>query len=141
MTFTTLDELELPPAGSRWVVRRKAAVVNAARAGRLSLPATIGLAIAGPSHGAGGPFDGVYAGTRVRTAGPPQTCPTEEEVSIDISGSTLKLTNSFNQTDVEGTGNVYIKGRITGDTIDADVINFPRDCQHHWHLTKQPRNQ
>jgi hypothetical protein len=26
---------------------------------------------------------------------------------------------------------VYIKGRITGDAIDADVINFPRDCQHH----------
>ena len=37
MTVTTLDELELPPAGSRWVVRRKVAVVNAVRAGRLSL--------------------------------------------------------------------------------------------------------
>jgi hypothetical protein len=123
----------------------------------LAIYATICLATAGPSHGARGSFDGVYAGTRVRTAGPPQTCPTEEDVSVDISGSTLKLTNSafqgfsigfqpdphgnFNQTDVEGTGSVYIKGRITGDTIDADVINFPRDCQHHWHLTKQPSKQ
>jgi len=123
----------------------------------LAICAMICLATAEPSHGAESPFDGVYAGKRVRTAGPPQACPTEEDVSVNISAPTLKLTNSalqgfligfqpdpngnFDQTHVEGTSSVYIKGRITAGTLDADVINFPNNCQHHWHLTKQPRNQ
>jgi hypothetical protein len=72
-------------------------------------------------------------------------------VSVKIHGDTLTFTDSllrnvvigfephqdgsFNRiyTDIGG-GTVLIEGRITGDVLEADVINSP--CEHHWRLKK-----
>jgi len=113
-------------------------------------------AIAGQSWGAGGPFDGTYKGKKLRIDGTAEMCPAEEDVSVTINGSTSKFTDgryrdyeiplavdkggSLDKTQIfEGTI-VSIKGRITGDTLDADVQDFASDykCKYHWHLTKQP---
>jgi hypothetical protein len=90
----------------------------------------------------------------VRIDGVPQACPAEEDVSVAIHGPVLKFTNgqltyemtlhpdidgSFHQTTVAGGTTVNIEGRIAGDTLDADVVNFANQCKHHWHLTR--RNQ
>ncbi|MBV8092687.1 MAG: hypothetical protein JO110_05565 [Acetobacteraceae bacterium] len=114
------------------------------------------LAAAGPTSGAGKAFDGVYTGKRLLTKGPAESCPVEEDVSVTIRGDTLTFTNSalrnfaigfnphpdgsFNETYVDiGGVNVFIQGRITGDSIDADVTNAV--CEHHWHLKKEHRGQ
>jgi hypothetical protein len=72
-------------------------------------------------------------------------------VWVTIQGETLSFTDSalrnvvigfephqdgsFDRiyTDIGG-GTVLIKGRITGDELEADVINSP--CEHHWRLKK-----
>jgi hypothetical protein len=96
-------------------------------------------------------FDGIYTGKRSLIKGSGQVCPVKEDVSVTINGETLSFTNSvlkkfvigfypredgsFSQTyDDEGGDEVRIQGRITGDVIEADVINPP--CEHHWRLMK-----
>ena len=78
-------------------------------------------------------------------------CPAEDDVSVTISGETLKFTNSalkdyvmpfdpaldgsFGETHTDEGGAVaHYHGRIIGDLIDADTQN--RDCEYHWHLKK-----
>ena len=110
------------------------------------------LAVAGPAWGAGNTFDGVYTGKRVLTKGQSPQCPPEGAVSVTVHGDTLTFTNSTLQnagmgfdpdpdgafseayTDIGG-ADVNVQGRITGDTLEADVSNGP--CEHHWHLTKE----
>jgi hypothetical protein len=111
--------------------------------------------IAGPASAAGNSFDGVYIGKRSLTKGPTSSrCPAEDPVSVTIHGPQLKYTDSalkefviafdpqpdgsFDQTyeDVGGT-TIFYKGRVAGDSIDADVTNYATECTHHWHLTKQ----
>jgi hypothetical protein len=112
----------------------------------------IGLAITEPVLSAGNTFDGVYAGKRVLTKGPNRACPTEDDVSVTIKGSALQVTTSrlrahpmgfnahpdgsFGQISSGGPGGylVFIRGRIRGDVLDADVAD--RNCEHHWHLTR-----
>jgi hypothetical protein len=115
----------------------------------------IGL-VAGPALGVEHKFDGVYSGKRSLVKGSGPTCPAEESVSLTIRGETLTFTNSvlkkftiafypnpdgsFGQIYVdEGGDTVNIKGRVTGDVIEADVTNPP--CAHHWHLQKEHRGQ
>src|SRR5262249_54792617 len=79
-------------------------------------------------------------------------CPTQEDVSVTITDGILTFTNSalrnfamgfephpdgsFSQMHVDIGGDVVdIRGRIVGDTLDADVANAP--CEHHWHLQKK----
>src|SRR5262249_37719471 len=52
----------------------------------------IGVAVAGPALSAD-TYDGAYAGTRVLTKGPDQTCPAKEDVSVTVHGDTLTFTN------------------------------------------------
>jgi hypothetical protein len=97
-------------------------------------------------------FDGVYAGTKVLTKGPSSGCPTTEDVSITITGSVLTFTDSelrsfpidfeprpdgsFDEISINlGGTTVDIHGRVTGSSLEADVINPP--CVHHWHLEKK----
>ena len=51
------------------------------------------LALSGPALHAGTTFDGVYTGKRVLTKGSGPACPTEEDVSVTITGETLSFTN------------------------------------------------
>jgi len=113
------------------------------------------LAITEPTMGAGSPLDGDYAGKRSLTDGSPSAqCPAEDDVSVTISGQKLTFTNSavknfgigfdpgsdgsYEQIFTEkGSATVFIKGQITGDTLDADVKNYVTGCTHHWHLTKE----
>jgi len=108
---------------------------------------------AGPALGAepGHKYDGVYTGKRSLTKGAASpTCPVEDDVSVTIHGETLTFTNnvltkftiyfdprqdgSFDQITDQGGIAARIKGRITGDVIEADVNNRP--CEHHWSLKK-----
>jgi hypothetical protein len=109
---------------------------------------------AGPALGAepGHKYDGVYTGKRSLTKGTASPrCPVEDDVSVIIHGETLTFTNSvstkftisfdprqdgsFDQIyGGQGGTAVRIKGRITGDVIEADVNNRP--CEHHWSLKK-----
>ena len=108
---------------------------------------------AGPALGAetGHKYDGVYAGKRSLTKGTASpTCPVEDDVSVTIHDETLTFTNkvstkltipfdprqdgSFDQISNRGGTAVRIRGRITGDVIEADVNN--RSCEHHWSLKK-----
>jgi hypothetical protein len=117
---------------------------------------TLCLAIAGQSWGAGGPFDGTYKGKKLLADGAAEQCPAEEDLSVTIKGTALTLTDSrfrdFNimlavnkdgsldKTVIAEGSMAVIKGRITGDTLDADVQDFATEhnCKYHWHLTKQP---
>ena len=111
------------------------------------------LTVAGsPVLSAENTFDGDYTGKRVLTKGSADpTCPAEDDVSVTIHGETLSFTNSaarnigvgfyprqdgsFHQTYASAGGAaVDIRGRVTGDVIDADVKNPP--CEYHWHLNK-----
>lgn len=109
------------------------------------------LAVSGPALHAETTFDGVYTGKRVLTKGSGPACPTEENVSVTISGETLRFTDgslrsfvlafhphqdgSFSQIHADiGGDSVLIQGRIAGDALEADVTN--RACEHHWHLKK-----
>ena len=77
----------------------------------------------------------------------------QESVSVIITGSTLKFTNSewrdlpmrFSPRpdgsfggSVEDPGGhvVNVRGEATGTAIDADVSNYGTGCAHHWHLEK-----
>jgi hypothetical protein len=113
---------------------------------------TLCLAVAATSFAADGTYDGTYTGKRVLTEGAATSdCPAEDNVTVTIKGIILKFTNSdlnyemtlepaadgsFHQSTVSGGTTVNIQGRITGDTLDADVVNFGNRCKHHWHLTK-----
>jgi hypothetical protein len=119
----------------------------------LVISGTLCLAVTGSSLGAEAPYEGAYAGKRVWMEGSRQSCPAEDDVTVTIKGSILRFTNSalqdfditlepgsdgsFAQTSVRGGTTVSIRGRITGGTIDADIVNFANQCKHHWHLTKQ----
>jgi hypothetical protein len=108
------------------------------------------LAVTGPVVGAA--FDGTYTGKMVLTKGNASSCPTQEDVSVTITDGIMTFTNSalrnfamgfephpdgsFSQVHVDIGGDVVdIRGRIVGDTLDADVANAP--CEHHWHLQKK----
>jgi hypothetical protein len=111
------------------------------------------VAVLGSSPRAEGQYDGTYTGKRVLIEGAAANdCPAEDNVTVTIKGMLLKFTNSelayemtlepaadgsFHQTTVSGGTTVNIQGRITQDTLDADVVNFGNRCKHHWHLTKQ----
>ena len=119
------------------------------------------LAITGPASAAGNTFDGVYTGKRLLTKGPTSAqCPAEDPVSVTINGRSLTATftnsalkdfaigfdpqpdGSFDEAyDDVGGASIFIKGRIAGDSIDADVTNYSTTCTHHWHLTKQRQGQ
>jgi len=113
------------------------------------------LAIAGPSLGAGGSYDGTYTGKRVLTDGQASNlCPAEDDVTVTIKGNVLKFTHSrlqdyeitfapaadgaFGQISTGGGITVDIQGRVTGDTLEADVNNIPTQCKYHWRLRKKP---
>jgi hypothetical protein len=111
----------------------------------------IGLAAAGPTLGAD-TFDGAYTGKRVLTKGSSPQCVPSDDVSVTIQSGALTFTNSalrdfsigfdphqdgsFRLMSVIGGDAVFIRGRVVGDVLDADVTNGP--CEHHWHLTKNP---
>lgn len=116
--------------------------------------AIICLAATGPVLRAESTFNGVYTGERVLTKGSGPTCPTGENVSVTIQDGELTFTNSvlqnfalgfdphpdgsFTETYMDvGGAVVYIRGRIVGDLLDADVTSA--SCEHHWHLKKDPR--
>jgi hypothetical protein len=120
--------------------------------------ALICVAVSEPLYGAESTFDGVYAGKRVRTDGPPHLCLAEENVTVTITRDILKFTNgalqnftlsfepkedgSFKETyDNISSSTVLVEGRIVGDTLDADVFNLSTNCKHHWHLTKEQKKQ
>jgi hypothetical protein len=118
----------------------------------------IGIAIAGPSAKAQSPYDGVYKGTRERTEGPAESCPTKENVTVIINGRALRFIDStlqrsslefepdangaFNITyNILGNTNVVIKGHATATSLEADVTNSSTKCRHHWHLAKEHPGQ
>jgi hypothetical protein len=98
-----------------------------------------------PALGAKHTFDGVYSGKRMLTKGSGgPSCPAEDNVSATIHGATLTFTNSaLKQFAVsfypsqdgsfgeiyqgEGGTTVNIRGRIIGDVLEADVINYDSD--------------
>ena len=107
------------------------------------------LGVAAPAAMAG-PFDGTYTGRRVLAKGDP-SCPAEDSVSVAIKGGTLTFTDSnakdytisfdphpdgsFAQLSANIAGTlVNIRGRVTGNVLDADVSSA--HCQYHWHLQK-----
>ena len=109
------------------------------------------LGLAAPPATLAGSFNGNYTGKRVLTKGDNPSCPAEDDVSVTIQDGTVTFTNSalnnfgigfdlqpdgsFNEIDTEmGGAVVTIRGRIVGNTLDADVINGP--CQYHWHLQR-----
>jgi hypothetical protein len=109
------------------------------------------LANLGPALGVENRLDGIYIGKRTLTKGSGPMCPSEDNVSVNIHGETLTLTNSmvqnfvmgfhprrdgsFRQSHVHSGGAfVNIKGRIIGDLMEADVTNPP--CEYHWQLKK-----
>ena len=111
------------------------------------------IVIAGPALGATNSYDGTYSGERSLTTGETPYCAGRESVSVVITGSTLKFTNSewrdlsmrFNpRADgsfggaLEDPGGhvVDVRGEATGTAIDADVLNDGTGCGHHWHLEK-----
>ena len=111
------------------------------------------IVIAGPALGATNSYDGTYSGERSVTTGATPYCAGRESVTVVITGSTLKFTNSewrdlsmrFNpQPDgsfggaLEDPGGhvVDVRGEATGTAIDADVLNYGTGCGHHWHLEK-----
>jgi hypothetical protein len=107
---------------------------------------------AGPDPGS--TSNGIYTGKRVLTKGPTPLCPAEDNVSVTIRDGTLSFTNSelrnfvmgfhpdpdgsFVLTYVDrGGATVAIQGRITGASMDADVVNYATACEHHWRLRKE----
>ena len=119
-------------------------------------PAICGIVlfgVAAPPATLGASFDGTYTGKRVLMKGNTPSCPAEDNVSATIQNDTVIFTNSalkdfgigfnvqpdgsFSEVDTETGGAVVtIRGRIVGNTLDADVVNGP--CEHHWHLQKVP---
>jgi hypothetical protein len=115
------------------------------------------LVVAGiPAVAAEHTFDGVYFGIRVLIKGSGPMCPAKDNVSVTIHGQTLIFTNSALKkfaitfgpnhdgsfSDVytdQGGDTVNIRGRVSGDVIEADVTNYATNlpCEHHWHLKKE----
>lgn len=131
----------------RWSRRERRVVV-------FGICAMTCLVLARPALSGRDTFDGVYTGKRVLTKGSvgPE-CPANDDVSVTIHGETLSFTNSalrdflidftphrdgsFNQTYIdEGGAAVEIRGRVSGDVIQADVRNTSSGCEHHWHLKR-----
>jgi hypothetical protein len=115
------------------------------------------LAVAGSAMGEN-TFDGVYTGNRVLTSGSTAVCMAADNVSVTISGHKFSFSDSLVQDftiafdaspdgsfaetyqDIGG-GTVTIKGRVTGDIMEADVSDDSTACVHHWHLTRQHQGQ
>ena len=113
------------------------------------------IVVAGPALGATNSYDGTYSGERSVTTGATPYCAGRESVSVVITGSTLKFTNSewrdlpmrfdprpdgsFDGAFEDPSGHVVaVRGEATGTALDADVRNYGSGCEHHWHLTKHP---
>jgi hypothetical protein len=109
------------------------------------------IVIAGPALGAADSYDGTYSGQRFPTSD--ASCAGQESVTVVITGSTLKFTNSqwrdmpirfnpgpdgsFGGAFEDPSGDVVdVRGKATGTAIDADVFNYGTGCEHHWHLDK-----
>jgi len=114
------------------------------------------IATAGPALGATISYDGTYSGRRSPTIAGTPSCAGQESVTVIITGSTLKFTNSewrdipfkfnpepdgsFSGVLEDPAGHVVgIRGEATGTAIDVDVFNYGKGCEHHWHLEKAPR--
>jgi hypothetical protein len=113
------------------------------------------LTVIAPALRAESTFDGVYTGKRVLTKGSGQLCSAEDDVSVSIKGNALTFSNSivktytlgfnpnpdgsFSQISNSGGNIVEIRGRIVGDSIEADVTGLT--CEHHWHLKKEHQGQ
>jgi hypothetical protein len=123
---------------------------------RTMLPVMACIIIAGLTLGASNSYDGTYAGKRSLTDGNTPFCAGQENVTVTITGSTLKFTNSewrdmpmrFNPRPNGAFGGSFedpgghvvdVSGEATGTAIDADVLNYGNGCGHHWHLEKVPR--
>ena len=119
------------------------------------LAAMVGIVMAAPALGATNPYDGAYSGERVLTNGATPFCAGQESVTVSITGSTLKFTNSewrdlpmrftprpdgsFGGGFEDPSGHVVnVRGEATGTALDADVLNYGSGCEHHRHLTKNP---
>jgi hypothetical protein len=114
------------------------------------------LILAEPAISAEDAFDGNYTGERVLTKGPVPPCAAKDNVSVTIQAGTLTFTDSllrnvvigfephqdgsFNRiyTDIGG-GTVLIEGRVTGDVLEADVINGPSLVIGSMHSTQRHR--
>jgi hypothetical protein len=111
------------------------------------------IVIAGPALGAANSYDGTYSGERILTNGATPYCVGPESVTVSITGSTLKFTNSewrglpmrftprpdgsFGGAFEDPSGHVVnVRGEATGTALDADVRNYGSGCEHHWHLEK-----
>jgi hypothetical protein len=111
------------------------------------------IVIAGPTLGATNSYDGTYSGERSLTNGVTPFCVGQESVTVIITGSTLKFTNSewrdlpmrfdprpdgsFGGAFEDPSGHVVdVRGEATGPAIDANVFNYGNGCEHHWHLEK-----
>src|SRR5215471_17771211 len=87
-------------------------------------------------------YDGVYTGKRSLTKGTASTtCPAEDNVSVTITGETMKITinkhkyimsfypkpdGSFGQIPMSsGSGFVHYHGRILGNVMDGDTEKNP----------------
>jgi hypothetical protein len=123
---------------------------------RTAFPVMAFIVIAGPALGATNSYDGTYSGERSLTNGVAPFCARQESVTVIITGSTLKFTNSewrdvpmrftprpdgaFGGSFEDPGGHVVdVSGEATGTAIDADVLNYGNGCGHHWHLEKAPR--
>jgi hypothetical protein len=124
---------------------------------RVAFSALCGIicfAVAGLARSSEHKFDGVYVGKRWPTTGSDSRCLAEEDISVVIRGESLTFSSnefrkfamgfypradgSFNQSHVHVEGAyVTIRGLVTGDIIQADVINPP--CEYHWSLKKKYR--
>jgi hypothetical protein len=111
------------------------------------------IVIAGPALGATVSYDGAYSGERSLTNGETTSCAGQESVTVIVTSSTLKFTNSewrdlpmrfdpapdgsFGGSFEDPSGHVVdVRGDATGTAIDADVSNWGTGCEHHWHLEK-----
>jgi hypothetical protein len=115
------------------------------------------IVMAGPAAlGATISYDGTYSGERSPTIAGTPSCAGQESVTVIITGSTLKFTNSewrdipfkfnpgpdgsFSGVLDDPAGHVVgIRGEATGTAIDVDVFNYGKGCDHHWHLEKARR--
>jgi hypothetical protein len=111
-----------------------------------------GLALAMPLAAQPVSFDGTYIGKRILTNDDKTFCLIEENASVTIKGGDLTFTDS-NARDYAiafkpradgsfsllsaniGGAVVAIRGRISGNALDADVTSAY--CEHHWHLEKR----
>jgi hypothetical protein len=114
------------------------------------------IATAGPALGATISYDGTYSGERSPTIAGTPSCAGQESVTVIVTGSALKFTNSewrdipfkfnpepdgsFSGVLDDPAGHVVgIRGKATGTAIDVDVFNYGKGCEHQWHLEKAPR--